>query len=65
MSIIPDKEYFYCYNTNSKQEFLYKIGNTENIIEQNREKASEMRDYAVNMMKINNTAVKEKWINAE
>ena len=60
-----DKEYFYCYNINSKQEFLYKIGNTENIIEQNGEKASAMRDYAVNMMKINNTAVKEKWINAE
>ena len=60
-----DKDYFYCYNINSKQEFLYKIGNTENIIDQNREKASDMRDYAVNMMKINNTAVKEKWINAE
>lgn len=26
-----DKEYFYCYNINSKQEFLYKIGNTVNI----------------------------------
>lgn len=58
-----DKEFFYCYNIGSQQEFLYKIGNGENLINQYPEKAAEMKEYAVNMMKINNTAVKQRWIN--
>lgn len=60
-----DKEYFYCYNIISEKEFLYKIGNGDNIIDQYPDKAKEMREYAVNMMKINNTAIKERWINPQ
>ncbi|MBR6277630.1 MAG: sulfatase-like hydrolase/transferase [Bacteroidales bacterium] len=58
-----DYEYFYCYNIATEKNFLYKIGSGEDIILQNPEKAADMKKYAVSMMKINNTAVKKRWIN--
>ena len=56
-----DKEYFYCYNIISQQEFLYKIGSSQNLATINPDKTTEMRQYATSMMKINNTAIKEHW----
>lgn len=56
-----DKEYFYCYNIISQQEFLYKIGSSQNIATTNPDKTAEMKQYATSMMKINNTAIKEHW----
>ena len=58
-----DKEFFYCYNIISDKEFLYRIGNGENLIGAYLEKAAEMKQYAVSMMKINNTSIKKRWIN--
>lgn len=56
-----DSSYFYCYNFNSKQEFLYHLGDAENIIAANREKATDMKKYAFSMMAVNNAAVRKKW----
>lgn len=56
-----DSTYFYCFNFNSKQEFLYRLGEPENVLEAYPEKANEMKHYAFSMMAVNNAAVRKKW----
>ena len=69
-----DGEWFWCYNLDNGREYLYRIHSADqrdgktgesaaNLSDQEAERAAEMRQYAVNMMKINNMAINQKWTN--
>lgn len=56
-----DGTYFFCHNINSKNDFLYKIGDSENLASALSLKTEEMRQYCYRMMAVNNAAKKQKW----
>lgn len=54
-----DSTYFYCYNLNSKKDFLYQIGNEADLSLRFPEKKSAMKDYCFDMMAVNNFLLKD------
>ena len=58
---VADTSYFYCYSINSKQEHLYHIGNGTDILNQEPERAIEMRTYGMNMLRVNLLAIDKHW----
>ncbi len=56
-----DGNYFYCYDIYTQKENLYKLGDAKNIIDQEPERANDMRTYACNMIYVNNMAIRKKW----
>ena len=58
---VSDGEYFFCLNIQSRQEFLYRIGNGKNIIEEETQKVADMREYGLNMERVNLLAITKKW----
>lgn len=58
---VADTTFFYCYSINSQQERLYRIGHDENILPNNTQKAAEMRDFGMQMLRVNLLAIDKKW----
>lgn len=58
---VADTSYFYCYSINSQQEHLYRIGNGEDILTQEPERAKDMRTYGMNMLRVNLLAIDKHW----
>lgn len=58
---VSDGEYFWCYGIHTKRECLYRVGNGENIIFSEPEKAAVMRAFGMNMQRVNLLAIDKKW----
>ena len=58
-----DGKFFYCYDIYTKKENLYRVGESSNLISEEPELLADMRNYASNMIYVNNLAIKKKWIN--
>lgn len=58
---VSDGEYFYCFHILSGLESLYRLGYSENLMERESEKAAEMRNYGMNMIRANILAIENKW----
>lgn len=58
---VCDGAYFWCYNINSRQEYLYRVGDLTDIRAEEPEKAAEMRAFGMNMQRVNLLAIDKKW----
>lgn len=58
---VSDGEYLFCHSIQSGRDCLYRIGSGENIIEQEPEKAAEMREYGFNMERVNLLSIANEW----
>ena len=50
---VSDGKWFWCYGVNSRQEHLYLIGSAEDVKDRYPERAEEMRQYGINMQRVN------------
>ena len=58
---VSDGEYFWCYGIQTQRECLYKIGNGENIIDSEPDRAADMRAFGMNMIRVNLLSIEKKW----
>lgn len=56
-----DDNFFWCYNIQTDKEFLYKIGENDNLLDSLPLQAQTMRRYATNMQRVNTDAVTKGW----
>lgn len=53
-----DTTYYYCYNLNSKKDYLYRLGNAEDLSQTFPEQKAAMKDYCFDRMAVNNFLLK-------
>ena len=58
---VSDGEYFWCYGILTHRESLYRIGSGDNLLEIEPERAADMRQYGMNMQRVNLMAIEKKW----
>ena len=58
---VSDGEYLFCHSIQSGRDCLYRIGSGENIIENEPDKAAEMREYGFKMERVNLLSIANEW----
>jgi len=58
---VCDGEYFWCYSINSARERLYRIDDVTDILQDEPERAAQMRAFGLNMQRVNLLAIEKKW----
>lgn len=58
---VSDGEYFWCYGILTNRESLYRIGSGENLLGTDPERATDMRQFGMNMQRVNLMALEKKW----
>ena len=58
---VSDGVYFFCHSIQSQRECLYRIGDGTNIIDDEPQIAAQMREYGLNMERVNLLSITNKW----
>ena len=58
---VADDAYFYCYSIQTGRERLYYIGSSNNLTESAPERTAHMRQYGMNMERVNLLSMENKW----